>query len=141
MEDKETRRRTGWEDTKTCKKCNFEGDKTKHFVRAKIKNLWQYGDCKKCHQKYTRAWRYGLNVDQLDSLLEKNTHCNICEKEFTKDQYATKDRKVIDHCHTNGYIRGVLCDPCNTTLGQLERTPSMLKDMINYLKITNNEIK
>lgn len=26
----------------------------------------------------------------------------------------------LDHCHTNGWIRGVLCNGCNAMLGKLE---------------------
>ena len=27
---------------------------------------------------------------------------------------------ALDHCHTNGWIRGVLCSGCNAMLGKLE---------------------
>jgi hypothetical protein len=121
---------------KTCKKCNIEKIKELDFTRSITKGKYQYGNCKLCHQEYTRAWRYGITVEAMNTLLDSNSSCEICNEVFD-----TK-RKVIDHCHKDGHIRGILCDSCNTTLGQLERTPSMLEDMINYLKTRNkNEIK
>lgn len=117
---------------KTCKKCGFTGTKFPFFHRSNIKGKNQYGNCKKCVQEGTRAWRYGLSVKEMNELLDNITHCEICETEFTTN------RKVIDHCHKDKHIRGILCDPCNTTLGQLEKTNDMLFRMTHYLKTRNN---
>ena len=114
--------------SKTCNKCGFVGIKQQDFARTLIREKYQYGNCKKCAQELTRAWRYGLTIPELRELL-KVTHCEVCNKEFTTN------RKVIDHCHENPNknVRGVLCDPCNTTLGQLEKTPEMMGNIIAYL--------
>ena len=112
---------------KTCKKCGFVGDKDKYFTRSKIKNLYQYGNCKKCHQEYTRAWRYGLTVEEMNGLLNVD-NCQICERKFKE-----AGRKVIDHCHSTNKVRGILCDPCNTTLGHLEKTPEIMGNFISYM--------
>ena len=37
--------------------------------------------------------------------------CSLCK---------SKERLVRDHCHDSGFIRGILCDLCNTYLGLLE---------------------
>lgn len=113
---------------KTCNKCGFTGLKEDHFKRSKIKGKYQYGNCKKCSAQELRAWRYGITIDELNELL-KATHCEVCNREFTTN------RKVIDHCHENDSknVRGVLCDPCNTTLGQLEKAPEMMGNVIAYL--------
>jgi hypothetical protein len=40
-------------------------------------------------------------------------YCLICK---------TKERILVrDHCHKTGYIRGVLCDKCNSWLGIYEK--------------------
>lgn len=103
------------DEIKVCKKCGFEGTKYPFFHRSKIKGINQYGNCKKCVQASTRAWRYNLSVEQMNDLLNSKKECEICGNEFKEN------RKVIDHCHKNGNIRGILCDPCNTTLGHLEK--------------------
>lgn len=112
---------------KQCKKCGFTGDKDKYFKRSKIRDTYQYGDCKKCHQEYTRAWRYGITVEQMRELLNIDC-CEICERGFEE-----AGRKVIDHCHITGEIRGILCDSCNTTLGQLKKTPYIMDNYISYM--------
>ena len=44
--------------------------------------------------------------------------CLICK---------TTDRVLVrDHCHKSGYCRGILCDRCNSWIGILENTPSVL---------------
>ena len=117
---------------KTCKKCGFTGTKDPYFTKFLIKNIYQYGNCKKCQQEVTRAWRYNISIPDMNSLLDGITHCEICNIEFTTN------RKVIDHCHKDKHIRGILCDPCNTTLGHLEKTNDMLHKMTHYLKTRNN---
>lgn len=117
---------------KTCNKCGFTGNKEIYFHKSVIKNINQYGNCKKCQQELTRAWRYNISIDDMNIMLNKITHCEICENEFTTN------RKVIDHCHKDKHIRGILCDPCNTTLGHLEKTNNMLDKMTHYLKTRNN---
>lgn len=49
--------------------------------------------------------------------------CNICGK--LPEETETK-RLVRDHNHKTGYIRGLLCDPCNGRLGTYESTNSFI---------------
>ena len=58
-------------------------------------------------------WKYrGVKCDDFDKLYELyfNTHnCNVCKKVFNNSQ-----SKHLDHCHTTGNFRQVLCCSCNT---------------------------
>jgi hypothetical protein len=121
-------------ESKTCSKCGFNGNKEKYFHKSVIRGISQYGNCKKCQQELTRAWRYNISIEDMNTMLDKATHCEICENEFITN------RKVIDHCHKDKHIRGILCDPCNTTLGYLEKKDFMLERMTNYLKTKNKQI-
>ena len=73
--------------------------------------------CKTCRNGLKR---YGLNRKQQTELLESQNHkCKLCKrpvKLFVKNNQLG----VIDHCHTTKKVRGVLCGPCNTALGQIE---------------------
>ena len=40
----------------------------------------------------------------------------------------------IDHDHSTGEVRGLLCTPCNTALGMLRDDPKNLQRAIEYLK-------
>lgn len=49
------------------------------------------------------------------ALSKKQGHlCEICQEGFTK-----KDPPVLDHCHTTGYVRGVLHRSCNGQEGRI----------------------
>jgi hypothetical protein len=52
--------------------------------------------------------------------------CAICKSPCTK-------RLAVDHCHTNGHVRGLLCWRCNTTLGKVEDNSELLRKMAAYL--------
>ena len=57
---------------------------------------------------------YGIPKEQYEQFVkEQNGRCAICNKESSK--------LAVDHSHTNGQVRGLLCTPCNTSLGTVER--------------------
>ena len=71
-----------------------------------------------------RFWRiktkYGLSPEQYKSLLStQNGLCKICfQEETVKDRHGRTLSLSVDHCHTTGRIRGLLCSNCNTLLGR-----------------------
>lgn len=90
-------------------------------------------DCKVCHEKSKmkyRVGRYGITVSEFYSLIEQqNNKCAICEETFEK----TRTRH-IDHCHTSGKVRGMLCHGCNTAIGLMKESPEILKAALKYLQ-------
>lgn len=74
------------------------------------------------HLKY----RYGIDyADYLTMSEEQNGQCAICG--------VTVDPLHVDHCHETGVVRGLLCGPCNTSLGGFKDDPSILQRAIAYL--------
>ena len=75
---------------------------------------------------------YGLTPEEYQSILEAQDHsCAICK---TKDALNGKpNRMYVDHCHTTGKVRGLLCQKCNSGLGMFKDDPEMLMNAINYL--------
>ncbi len=64
-------------------------------------------------QKWAIKTRYGLTPSDVQAMLEKQGGaCAICVLPLTKHH--------IDHCHTTGKVRGLLCHRCNTRLGGLD---------------------
>lgn len=76
---------------------------------------------------------YGLTADDYAAILKlQNGGCSLCGRK------PKKNRLPIDHDHTTGRIRGILCTPCNRAIGILE--PNILKVM-TYLGTDDVRLK
>lgn len=82
------------------------------------------------HQKRTRRSTllraYGLTEAQYEAMLtEQGGRCLICRRVMRPP--------AVDHCHTTGLVRGLLCRGCNTSLGHFRDDPAVLARAIEYL--------
>lgn len=75
------------------------------------------------------ARQFGISIEEVQRL-RSITHCEICGAEL---QHYIKNGSAIDHCHTTGKIRGMLCGHCNRGLGHFRDNPATLKQAILYL--------
>lgn len=74
------------------------------------------------------AKQYGLTVAAVDALLAaQNYTCAICKE-------APDTGPKVDHCHTTGAVRGILCNSCNTGLGQFGDSAARLRAAADYLE-------
>lgn len=75
--------------------------------------------------------KYEMTLEEYNTLLFKQEYCcAICAKHESK----IKKRLHVDHCHTTGRIRGLLCSLCNTAIGALQDSENILSKAIEYLK-------
>lgn len=80
---------------------------------------------------YRLRRKYNMTVEMYNQLLQKqNGGCAICGR-----KPKTKPLNV-DHCHKTGKIRGLLCPPCNRSLGILGDNEDSLLKVIDYLRKT-----
>lgn len=80
---------------------------------------------------------FGLSVEQFNEMLTKqNGVCAICKSpETAKSNVRVEIRRLaVDHCHTTGKVRALLCTTCNTSLGGFKDDPRLLQAAIEYLK-------
>lgn len=79
---------------------------------------------------------FGISLNEYNQMLtQQNNRCKICNKEETgKHQSGIVRRLAVDHCHTTGKIRGLLCTNCNQALGKFKDSEELLLNAINYLK-------
>lgn len=80
--------------------------------------------------------RYGLTPSDYDRMLEaQGGKCAICRQPET---FRRKDGSpmhlAVDHCHTTGRVRGLLCRMCNQTLGRVKDSVELLQASIDYLR-------
>lgn len=81
-----------------------------------------------------RVSRYGLTVNQFDDLIQQqDRRCAICNMQFSRLAIVERSALVIDHCHTKGTVRGLLCSKCNTGIGFFNDDPESLRNAIRYL--------
>jgi hypothetical protein len=82
-----------------------------------------------------RAWRernpgFGLTPERLLALLEAQDYrCAICGRQ----PKPHGRRLAIDHDHTTGIVRGLLCYRCNTAIGLLGDDPNVAYRAARYL--------
>ena len=69
--------------------------------------------------------RYGLSPKEFLEMLDKQGgHCALCDGPAV----------CVDHNHTTGKVRGLLCVPCNLGLGYLTRMVERIGLIEDYLK-------
>lgn len=75
---------------------------------------------------------FGITLDEYETLFEKQQGvCAICKKPElgTRNNYL-----AVDHNHTTGKVRGLLCNFCNRALGLFCDDLYNLASAIEYLK-------
>jgi hypothetical protein len=79
------------------------------------------------------ARKYGITTEQFDEMwASQNGSCATCRKLFDWSIKQTKPH--IDHCHTTGRVRGLLCNACNSVLGIVNENADVLSALIGYLE-------
>lgn len=85
---------------------------------------------RRTREKHLRN-KYGITGDDYARMLrEQNDGCAACG--YVPPQGAPLLH--IDHCHASGAVRGLLCQPCNTTLGLVRDDPDRLRSLARYLE-------
>lgn len=137
---------------KSCRVCGTLKPVSAYNKKASSKDGFRT-DCRDCQKEYHRkryaanperhkeivrknqriytAKQHGMGAEDLAALYDSENHscaiCGISEVDYGK--YL-----AIDHCHTSGKVRGLLCTGCNTGLGNFKDNPEFLAKAITYLK-------
>lgn len=96
--------------------------------------------CKQCAREYAaekrkdvdfvysqKAKKFNTDPETIKTLYETYKSCQICNQ--------TDRRELnVDHCHSTGKVRGLLCDNCNKALGLFRDNPELLGQAANYLR-------
>lgn len=133
------------EATKRCTKC-LEWKPFPEFAQLRLGALGRYSRCKECCCAYSKEWskarrvrigprcpvarrsqKYKVPKETVRALLARE-NCEACGARFGSDT----DKK-FDHRHSDGAVRGVLCDRCNRSLGLCDESEDVLLGLRGYL--------
>lgn len=83
--------------------------------------------CRKCYGLRARSLRYGIPVSEFSEMIQKqDSKCSICK--------TKTERLHTDHCHRTGVVRGFLCSNCNTAIGLLKDSRTIVSSMLKYIE-------
>lgn len=106
---------------KWCKGCKTWKPEDR-FSKSVHESDNKFRRCKDCTREST------LRHKERPETLEKfGTDCGICGKDLSAGG------AVIDHCYDSNEVRGVLCNPCNAGIGNLNDDVVLLGKAIEYL--------
>lgn len=125
---------------KECSRCHWPKN-ISHFNKDCTRRDGYFPWCRSCHNASKNASydpdaayfrhikrKYGLSrEDYAEMLAAQNGCCYICEIP------SDNKRLYVDHCHSTGIVRGLLCHHCNTGIGNFEDDPKLLAAAIEYL--------
>jgi len=113
--------------------CCGEAKPIEEYHSDKRKLDGKYSVCKSCH--YEMNWRsslkgkYGITENQYNTMLERQHYgCRICG-----EQCSSGRRLAVDHCHSTGQVRGLLCGNCNRAIGLFDDDVNRLNLAAQYL--------
>ena len=106
----------------SCKECRSDLERAKRTPEiTRQKNLWQ---------------KFQITSDQFDDWLrEQGGVCAICKQPETHTWRGKPRELSVDHDHSTGEIRRLLCHRCNTLIGLAREDINILLSAVEYLKI------
>ena len=82
--------------------------------------------------------RYGITVAERDLMLKDQSGCcATCQRPIKFGDFVggrRDEQAAIDHCHSSGVIRGILCCTCNLALGNIKDDLDTLARMYDYVR-------
>lgn len=121
-------------------------DRLNAAVRDRLKNDPEYAEKTRLNDRERYAKNpekhkgvrlkssYGITLEQYYAMYEAQEHkCAICKKEY---ELGGKVGLAVDHCHSKGHVRGLLCVQCNHAIGKFEDNVEFLNNAIAYLSET-----
>lgn len=107
---------------KACEKVNFKDWYHKNLKYNKYRDYVR--NCK----------RFGLTAFEYEAIvLAQNNKCAICKLPEVSTRSGVIKKLAIDHCHTTGKVRALLCNACNTSIGLMKENVELLELAIKYL--------
>jgi hypothetical protein len=97
--------------------------------------------CRVCMKADTRKYnlpaKYGITAANFaEMLLAQGGKCACCGESFRMEGKAS-ERPCVDHNHSTGEVRDLLCGKCNLAAGNVGDSSIRAMDLAKYLKKWN----
>lgn len=118
--------------------------------------------CPKCRREYKAKWgetegnprrrkkyspeheknqqlkiKYGITLAEYNDMLKQQGGlCFICQTPGSD----LKKGLAVDHCHSTGQVRKLLCGRCNTALGSIKENFDVALSMAKYIQDYNGVV-
>jgi hypothetical protein len=126
---------------KECRKIQRKADRAarpEHFremgriSRSKHSKDYVYERARRSHL----IKNYGITLEQYNEMeAAQGGICAICGQPETSTDPRRGVRKLcVDHCHTTGEVRQLLCSLCNGGIGAFRENTEFMETAIEYLK-------
>lgn len=77
---------------------------------------------------------YGMTVEEYDYMLaQQNGVCAVCGNTEVRALKGKVMRLVVDHDHTTGEVRGLLCFACNAAIGLMRENAQYMRSAADYI--------
>lgn len=134
-EEKERKRQKDYYDKNRQKRIDYSVQyRKKHIEKARQYNKRYYYNNLKADRICKIKNAYGLEFEDMKKMyIAQQGCCAICSTRFT----CRKDINV-DHNHSTGQIRQLLCKDCNRGIGIFKENPIFLHRAAEYINKWNN---
>ena len=129
---------------------SFSWKRSKRYKDSSKLHQLKQPKCKDCALIETSSWRESQSQERLRDLYYKRMYrmslenfnymftsqkgkCKLCNKDLSLLN-NNPERAVVDHCHTTGKVRGILCNECNRGLGYFRDNSEALFRASIYIK-------
>lgn len=101
---------------------------------------WAKADPERAHKSSYNSYlkkNFGITIEEFEDLLKKQNYlCACCGRHKdsnVSDGHGKVRRLAVDHDHSTGKIRGLLCTYCNVGIGYLGDSAEGLNKALAYL--------
>jgi hypothetical protein len=109
-----------------CKDCHRIYVKNRYYSPKGQEYYKEYSsrpEVKESRKDKTLKRNFGISLSEYNSIAEtQEFKCACCGSTDPKHNSGT-DKLLVDHCHTTGRVRALLCNPCNIMVGYCEELP------------------
>lgn len=109
----------------------YEKTRNQNLTRKEKSKARSKKESNVSHRRKRALELYNLTPDDYNQMFEaQEGKCLICGTH----QSDLKKKLFVDHCHTTGKVRGLLCHKCNSGIGYLNDDLLLVTRAMEYLQ-------